>query len=195
MKCGKSNYQGIKEIKKRLRREVWFNYYKCKISLKINDWFSYEYLYDFILHTKSYCWLFSDLTFSNYWPDFSTRWTMTIRPTNHGIRSDQSFHETQQNIKSEKLHIHSTIIRNWFTLFDRVVNRPFTNHFMHNTEKWSYIFQKSHTWQEDGAQLRTSVWHLLMNLKNNYLFKKTCWGGPTKNLRILTFTMLYFLKD
>ena len=37
---------------------------------------------------------------------------MTKRPTNHGIRSDQSFHETQQNIKSEKLHIHSTIIRN-----------------------------------------------------------------------------------
>ena len=39
-----------------------------------------------------------------------------------------------------------------------------------------------------------SVWHLLINLKNNYLLKKNCWSGPMKNVRILIFTMLYFLK-
>ena len=33
--------------------------------------------------------------------------------------------------------------------------------------------QKSpHTCEEGGAHLRISVWHLLLNLKNNYLLKK-----------------------
>ena len=32
--------------------------------------------------------------------------------------------------------------------------------------------KKSHTWEEGGAQLKISFWHLLMNLKNKYLFKK-----------------------
>ena len=31
---------------------------------------------------------------------------------------------------------------------------------------------KSHTCEESAARLRVSVWHLLMNLKNNYLLKK-----------------------
>ena len=32
--------------------------------------------------------------------------------------------------------------------------------------------KKTHTCKEGGAHLRTSVWHLLMNSKNNYLLKK-----------------------
>ena len=32
--------------------------------------------------------------------------------------------------------------------------------------------KKSHTCEEGEAHLRISVWHLLINLKNNYLFKK-----------------------
>ena len=32
--------------------------------------------------------------------------------------------------------------------------------------------KKLHTCEEGGAQLRISFWHLLMNLKNNLLFKK-----------------------
>ena len=32
--------------------------------------------------------------------------------------------------------------------------------------------EKSHTYEEGGANPRISVWHLLINLKNNYLFKK-----------------------
>ena len=32
--------------------------------------------------------------------------------------------------------------------------------------------EKSHTCEEGGTHLRVSVWHLLMNLKNNYLLKK-----------------------
>ena len=48
------------------------------------------------------------------------------------------------------------------------------------------------TCEEGGAHLRISVWHLLMNLKNNYLLKN-CWSGPIK-VRILIFTMLHFFK-
>ena len=63
--------------------------------------------------------------------------------------------------------------------------------------KWASNFsgnseiKKSHTCEEGGAHLRISVWDLLMNLKNNYLSK----SGPTKNVRILIFTMLHFLKN
>ena len=39
------------------------------------------------------------------------------------------------------------------------------------------ITQKSHTC---GANFRISVWHLFMNLKNNYLLKKTVEVGQTK---------------
>ena len=34
--------------------------------------------------------------------------------------------------------------------------------------------KKSHACEEGGAHSRISVWHLLMNLKNNYLLKKNC---------------------
>ena len=54
--------------------------------------------------------------------------------------------------------------------------------------------KKSHTCKEGGAHLRISVWHLLMNLKNKYLLKKTLLSGPIKNLRILIFTMLHVKK-
>ena len=33
--------------------------------------------------------------------------------------------------------------------------------------------KKNHTCEEGGANPRISAWHLLMNLKNNYLSKKT----------------------
>ena len=35
------------------------------------------------------------------------------------------------------------------------------------------FLQKSHICEEGGAHLRISVWNLLINLKNNYLLKKT----------------------
>ena len=44
--------------------------------------------------------------------------------------------------------------------------------------------KKSHTFQEGGAHLRISIWHLLMNLKNNYLLKKLL-SRPIKSVRIL----------
>ena len=34
------------------------------------------------------------------------------------------------------------------------------------------LTHKSHTCEEGGAYPRISVWHLLMNLKNNFLLKK-----------------------
>ena len=52
--------------------------------------------------------------------------------------------------------------------------------------------EKSHTCVEGGAHLRISVWHLLLNLKNNYLLKNW-WSGPKKRCKILTL-MLYFFK-
>ena len=45
--------------------------------------------------------------------------------------------------------------------------RPFSSHQTFKTDD-----RKSHTCEEGGIHLRISVWHLLMNLKNNYLLKK-----------------------
>ena len=54
------------------------------------------------------------------------------------------------------------------------------------------IRKKLHLCEEAGAHLRISFWHLLMNLKNNYLLKKLLkWA--TKKM-ILIFSMLNFLK-
>ena len=55
--------------------------------------------------------------------------------------------------------------------------------------------KKSHTCKEGRAHLRISVSHLLMNLKNNYLWKKPLLSGPIKNLRILIFTMLHLKNE
>ena len=52
--------------------------------------------------------------------------------------------------------------------------------------------KKSHTYEEGGAHFRISFWHLLMNLKKNYLLKN-CWNEPIKNKIILLFTMMHFL--
>ena len=42
--------------------------------------------------------------------------------------------------------------------------------------------KKSHPCEEGGAHLTTSVWHLLMNLKNNYLLKKLLkWANKKQN--------------
>ena len=57
----------------------------------------------------------------------------------------------------------------------------------------STSIKKSHLREEGGAHLRISVWHLLMDLKNNYLLKN-CWSGPIKNVRMLISTRLYLKK-
>ena len=44
-----------------------------------------------------------------------------------------------------------------------------------------------------GANWRIFVWHLLINLKNNYLLKN-CWSGPIKNVRTLIYKMLHYFK-
>ena len=45
---------------------------------------------------------------------------------------------------------------------------------LHNIEISSHDqLQKSHTCEEGEVHLRITVWHLLMNLKNNYLLKRT----------------------
>ena len=56
----------------------------------------------------------------------------------------------------------------------------------HNTT----MFKKSQTCEESGAHLRISLLHLLINLKNKLLLKKTV----IKNKITLIFTMLHFLK-
>ena len=45
-------------------------------------------------------------------------------------------------------------------------------------------FKKSHTCEEGGANFRVTVWHLLMNLKDNYLFKKLL-------LKVLNFNIYH----
>ena len=55
--------------------------------------------------------------------------------------------------------------------------------------------EKSHTCEEGGAHLRISFWHLLMNLKNNYLLKN-CTSRPAKkkNYNIYNVIYIFFLK-
>ena len=71
-----------------------------------------------------------------------------------------------------------------------------TVNICYSTTLWGTInpgsnwFTKSYTCEEGEAHLRISVWHLLMNLKNN-LFKN-CWSGLIKNVRILIFTIMHF---
>ena len=52
--------------------------------------------------------------------------------------------------------------------------------------------QKSDTCEEGGAHLKISVWHLLMNLKNNYLLKKLlkCANKKCKNFNI--YNVVFF---
>ena len=45
------------------------------------------------------------------------------------------------------------------------------NNYKRKKKQKVYI-KKSHTCEKGGACLRTSFWHLWMNLKNKYLFKK-----------------------
>ena len=54
--------------------------------------------------------------------------------------------------------------------------------------------KKLHTCEEGGEQLRISFWHLSIGELEKQLFTKICWSGPIKNVRILIFPMLYFLK-
>ena len=49
-----------------------------------------------------------------------------------------------------------------------------------------YEFKKSHTCEEGGGHPRISVWHLLMNLKNNYLLKKLLKWTNKKCILIFT---------
>ena len=57
------------------------------------------------------------------------------------------------------------------------------------------VKKKSHTCKEGGAHLRTSVWHLLMNLRNNYLLKKLLnWANKKcKNFNICN--IVFFEKN
>ena len=61
--------------------------------------------------------------------------------------------------------------------------------FIYELEKQLFI-KISHICEEGGAHLRISLWHLLINFKNNYL--KNCWSRPIKNKIILIFNILIF---
>ena len=58
-----------------------------------------------------------------------------------------------------------------------------------SSKKTNICLQKPHTC-EDGTHLRISAWHLLINFKK--LDNLKTWSY--KNVRTLTFTMLYFFK-
>ena len=64
------------------------------------------------------------------------------------------------------------------------------NFFFQTNQKSRIEIKKSQTCKEGGAHFRMSVWHLLMNLKNNNLLKELL-SGPIKNVRLLIFTMLH----
>ena len=52
--------------------------------------------------------------------------------------------------------------------------------------------RKSHTCEEGEALLRTSVGHLLMNLKNNYLFKKLLKWANKKYKNFNIYKVVFF---
>ena len=54
--------------------------------------------------------------------------------------------------------------------------------------------KKSHTCEEGGAQPRIPVWHLLINLKNNYLFKKLLKWANKKCKNFYIYIVVFFLK-
>ena len=55
--------------------------------------------------------------------------------------------------------------------------------------------KKSHTYKEDGAYLRISVWHLLMNLKNIYIYKLLKWANKKcKNFDIYNVMFFFFFE-
>ena len=58
-----------------------------------------------------------------------------------------------------------------------------------SSKKTNICLQKPHTC-EDGTHLRISAWHLLINFEK--LDNLKTWSY--KNVRTLTFTMLYFFK-
>ena len=58
----------------------------------------------------------------------------------------------------------------------------------------SILSQKSHTCEEFWAHLRISVWHLLMNLKNDFLFLRNCSSGSIKYVKNFNIYIIVFFK-
>ena len=52
--------------------------------------------------------------------------------------------------------------------------------------------EKSHTCVEGGAHLGISVWHLLINLKNNYLLKN--WWSEPKKCKNFNINVVFFFN-
>ena len=69
--------------------------------------------------------------------------------------------------------------------FLHLLLRSFGKSLTYIKNKNRYL-EEHYTCTEGGAHPRISVWHLLMNLKNNYLFKKLlkCTNKNYKNLNI-----------
>ena len=86
-----------------------------------------------------------------------------------------------------------------FLSFFSAMQIKYVNGMSSSHEIYLYIKSKEHvmsigrTKKSPENHLRIFVWHLLMNLKNNYLLKNF-WSGSIKNVRILIFTIMYFLK-
>ena len=57
------------------------------------------------------------------------------------------------------------------------------------------FFKKSHTLEEGGAHLRISVLHLLMNLKNNCLWKNLLMWANKKRKKLNIFNVVFFKEN
>ena len=75
----------------------------------------------------------------------------------------------------------------WF--LSKTINEDLWDIWIFYLQMWGHYSLKKSRTCEGGANIRISVWHLLMKLKKNYLLKKLLkWAQ--KKLRILIFTML-----
>ena len=66
--------------------------------------------------------------------------------------------------------------------------------YLFSIEEMFHLQEKSHTCEEGGAHLRIFVWHLLMNSKNNYLFKKLLKWANKKCKNFNIYNVAFFKK-
>ena len=68
---------------------------------------------------------------------------------------------------------------------------PFSMKFLTSKD----VCQKSQTCEEGGANIRISVWHLLIKLKNNYLLKKLLKWANIKYKNFNIYNVVFLKKN
>ena len=93
-----------------------------------------------------------------------------------------------------KLILHKKSLPQIFWAETYILNFTWTVATNKMRAKWELWNKKSCRCEEGGAHFKISVWHLLMNLKNNYLLKKLKWiNKKRENFNI--YNVVFFKKQ